>query len=221
MHTLILAENLKQATFIQKGLQYENLSADVLEFHDMEKVLGALLYADGVYIVADGPQSIETLVNRCKEFKEHLPIILLTPRHDQLYEKLFLAKKIVYFYIRPFPFRNMAAEMRYAIFKEREKIVDSHYIIRDLELDLSNHSVKHKNRMVFLRNKEFALLHYFMLNRGKILSRTELLESVWDRNANILTNTVDVHISQLRKKIDQDAEKKYIHTIPCAGYIFD
>lgn len=221
MHTLILAENLKQATFIQKGLQYENLGADVFSLNDVEKIIQALVYADGLYIIVDNLPSVENLLSRCKERKPNLPVILLVSRHDSVYEKFLLEKKIIYFYIRPFPFRNMAAEMRYAIFKQREEIVERHYILRDLELDLGSHIVRYKNRPIPLRNKEFALLYYFMLNRGKILSRTELLESVWDRNANILTNTVDVHISQLRKKIERDDGGKYIHTIPCSGYIFD
>lgn len=221
MHTLIYAENVTQGAFIQKGLQYENLTADVFSFQEKDKFLEALLYADGVYIVVQDSINIESIVRYCLEIKSQLPIILLGQKKESIYERLFLEKKIIYFFIRPFPFRNMAAEMRYAIFKLRERVAQSTYIVRDLELDIDRHTVKYKNHFVFLRNKEFSLLHYFMMNRGKILSRTDILENVWDRNANILTNTVDVHISQLRKKIEFDIDKKYIHTIPCTGYIFD
>ncbi len=81
--------------------------------------------------------------------------------------------------------------------------------------------MKRSNKIFRLRNKEFSLLEFFIINRGKILTRNLILEHVWDRNANFASNTVDVHINRLRQKIDVPFREKLIHTVPCVGYVFD
>lgn len=91
----------------------------------------------------------------------------------------------------------------------------------DIWLDLERREVKRHKTFIPLRNKEFALLEFFILNRGKVLTRTSILEHVWDRNSHFSSNTVDVHINRLRRKIDNPFKEKLIHTIHCIGYTFD
>lgn len=74
---------------------------------------------------------------------------------------------------------------------------------------------------VRLRNKEFNLLAYFLKNPGRVITRTELLEDVWDRNICCSTNTVDVHVSMLRRKFRSYFNRDFIKTVNCIGYIFD
>ncbi len=76
-------------------------------------------------------------------------------------------------------------------------------------------------KCIDLPNKELNLLVYFLDNIGKVLSRTQILEDVWDRNICCSTNTVDVHVSKLRQKIRPYIEKEVIRTIYCAGYVFE
>ena len=90
-----------------------------------------------------------------------------------------------------------------------------------IKLNTSSHKVFVKDSPVFLRNKEFALLEYFMQNMGKVLSRTQILEDVWDRNICCPTNTVDVHVSSLRKKVGKYFGNGFIRTVHCVGYIFE
>lgn len=72
-----------------------------------------------------------------------------------------------------------------------------------------------------LRNKEFNLLIYFLDNVGKILTRTQILEDVWDRNICCATNTIDVHVSTLRRKLRTYLNRDFIRTVNCVGYIFE
>lgn len=88
-------------------------------------------------------------------------------------------------------------------------------------LDLTCRLAYVKGRKLFLRNKEFLLLEYFMKNVGRVLSRTQILEDVWDRNICCSTNTVDVHVSSLRLKIRHKSRFDCIKTIYCVGYIFE
>jgi len=87
-------------------------------------------------------------------------------------------------------------------------------------LDMGRRVVLVDNKFVCLRNKEFSLLEYFMRNAGRVLSRTEILEDVWDRNICCPTNTVDVHVSKLRKKLGAHLSSGFIRTVHCVGYIF-
>ncbi len=78
-----------------------------------------------------------------------------------------------------------------------------------------------KNNAISLKNKEFTLMKYFMKNIGKVITRARLLEEVWDRNIFCITNTVDVHVSKLRQKLNKHLDQDVIKTIHCVGYIFE
>ena len=89
------------------------------------------------------------------------------------------------------------------------------------KLEVGSRKLFIRNRSVFLRNKEFALLLYFMQNAGRVLSRTQILEDVWDRNIFCNTNTVYVHVSSLRQKLRRYKKSNVIRTVHCIGYIFE
>ena len=91
----------------------------------------------------------------------------------------------------------------------------------DIWLNMRRRFVKRHKLVIPLRNKEFALLEFFIINRGKIVTRDDILEHVWDRNGNFASNTVDVHINRLRRKLDRPFPEKLIHTIHCVGYRFE
>ncbi len=90
-----------------------------------------------------------------------------------------------------------------------------------LEIDCDARRFFLGGRLVSLRNKEFTLLMYFVRNMGRVLSRTQILEEVWDRNIMCSTNTVDVHVSSLRQKFRRHVNKDYIKTVHCVGYLFE
>jgi DNA-binding response OmpR family regulator len=90
--------------------------------------------------------------------------------------------------------------------------------IADLEIDRINHSVKRNGTTIRLTTKEYSLLEYLAVNSGRVLSRTMIVEHVWDQSFEGLTNIVDVYIRQLRTKIDEQFSQKLIHTVRRAGY---
>lgn len=91
----------------------------------------------------------------------------------------------------------------------------------DIGIDLMRHRVKRREKYIPLRNKEFSLLEFFIENQGKVLTRDTILEFVWDRNGTFASNTVDVHVNRLRRKLDDGFKEKLIHTVHCIGYIFE
>lgn len=92
---------------------------------------------------------------------------------------------------------------------------------KSFSLDMTSRKLFISGKYIYLRNKEFSLLEYFIKNMGKVLSRTIILEDVWDRNILCPTNTVDVHVSSLRKKIKLCETANFIRTVPCVGYVFE
>jgi two-component system copper resistance phosphate regulon response regulator CusR len=93
-------------------------------------------------------------------------------------------------------------------------------IVGDIELDLERKVVRRENTHIDLTAKEFSLLEYFMRNSGRVLSRIDIAEKVWDIKFDFGTNVVDVYVNFLRKKIDKGFEKKMIHTRVGFGYVF-
>ena len=91
--------------------------------------------------------------------------------------------------------------------------------INDLELDLNEKIARRNDQRIELTAKEFALLEYLLRNRGKVVSRIDIAEKVWDIHFDTGTNTIDVYINFLRKKIDKDFNPKLIHTVVGMGYI--
>ncbi|OGJ41978.1 hypothetical protein A3I58_00185 [Candidatus Peregrinibacteria bacterium RIFCSPLOWO2_02_FULL_39_10] len=90
-----------------------------------------------------------------------------------------------------------------------------------LKIDMLTRRFFVGSNSIFLRNKEFSLITYFVKNMGRVVSRTQILEEVWDRNIFCPTNTVDVHVSSLRRKIKKHLKHDLIKTVHCVGYIFE
>jgi len=222
MKTLIISANQQQANFIKKGLAYESVFSNTLPATVTKEELElALRENDGLYVIYDNQAMLENIISCVEKVKQGMPIMVLSNDYHKHLDDLKLLKKIKDFFVKPFAFRHMASEMKFAIFDIKEKIEVRSYVVRDLELDLVSHQVKVGDDVIYLRNKEFLLLHFLILNKGKVLTRNEILENVWDRNADLLTNTVDVHISNLRKKLERGRSCKYIRTVPCLGYVLE
>lgn len=219
MHALIITDNLRISKYIRRGILCENLTSDTV-LNDSPVNYENMLNYDGVFMYVENIESAMVVCEQIASIRPDMPFVLLSDKYSRELETTIKNPIIDSISVRPFNYRKIVSDMKMAIFTKKEGNEDYSYVLRDLELDVKTHQVKFNNRDVRLRNKEFALLHFFMMNIGIVLSRSTILEGVWDRNASIFTNTVDVHISALRRKIGQYSNEKYIHTIPCTGYIF-
>ena len=101
----------------------------------------------------------------------------------------------------------------------RSRDVETSYKVGDLELDRLSHEVRRAGKPIVLQPREFRLLEYLMKNAGKVVTRTMLLENVWDYHFDPQTNVIDVHMSRLRGKIDKGHANPLLHTIRGAGYM--
>ena len=121
--------------------------------------------------------------------------------------------------VKPFSFAELLARVEVLSRRHGGPSEETTYRVGDLELDRLSHQVKRGSTEITLQPREFRLLEYLMKHAGQVVTRTMLLENVWDYHFDPQTNVIDVHISRLRSKIDKGQERPLLHTIRGAGYM--
>jgi two-component system OmpR family response regulator len=119
---------------------------------------------------------------------------------------------------KPFAFSELLARLEALLRRRSEQKAETHLNVGDLEMDLLARTVKRSGKPIDLQPREFRLLEYLMRHAGQVVTRTMLLESVWDYHFDPQTNVIDVHVSRLRQKIDKGFDKPLLHTVRGAGY---
>jgi two-component system OmpR family response regulator len=121
--------------------------------------------------------------------------------------------------VKPFAFSELHARIEALMRRSRPESPTTVLRVSDLEMNLLTREVMRGGRSVELQPREFRLLEYLMRHAGQVVTRTMLLENVWDYHFDPQTNVIDVHVSRLRRKIDKDFEKPLLHTVRGAGYL--
>jgi two-component system OmpR family response regulator len=120
---------------------------------------------------------------------------------------------------KPFAFSELLARLEALVRRGDAEAVETKLQVADLEMDLLARTVQRGGQAIDLQPREFRLLEYLMRNSGQVVTRTMLLEKVWDYHFDPQTNVIDVHISRLRGKIDKDFDHPLIHTVRGVGYV--
>jgi len=120
--------------------------------------------------------------------------------------------------VKPFAFSELLARIEALLRRGGDAPNPTRLRVADLELDLLTRSVKRGDKAIELLPREFQLLEYLMRNAGHVVTRTMLLENVWDYHFDPQTNVIDVHVSRLRQKIDRNFDRPLLHTMRGAGY---
>lgn len=120
---------------------------------------------------------------------------------------------------KPYAFSELLARVEVLQRRKNPKEAETVYCVGNLELDRLAHTVKRGDRNILLQPREFRLLEYLMRYAGQVVTRTMLLENVWDYHFDPQTNVIDVHISRLRAKIEKDFDVPLLHTVRGAGYM--
>ena len=218
MRILIVEDEKKVASFIKKGLEEEYFSVDVayngkegLELATKEEY--DLLLLDIMIPYIDGI----TLTKELRKRKILTPILLLTVKDSTQAKVEGLDAGADDYLTKPFAFEELTARIR-ALLRRNENQKMSTLSIDDLSMDLLAHKVTRSGTEIILTPKEFSILEYLLRNKNKIVSRTKLIEHVYDYHFDTETNIVDVYINKLRAKVDQNHQKQLIHTVRGVGY---
>ncbi|MBI4811972.1 response regulator transcription factor [Candidatus Falkowbacteria bacterium] len=218
MRILVVEDEKEIASFIKKGFEAEHFSVDVAD--DGENGLWLGKTNDYDIVILDIKLPLQDGVGICRQLRldgKKMPIIMLSVKDDVETKVQALDLGADDYLTKPFSFEELLARVRALL--RREKAVRGDILrIADLVLDVKAHLVTRANKKIDLSRKEFALLEYLMRNPGTVLTRTMILEHVWDMNVDLFSNTVDVHIRYLRQKIDKGRGRKIIHTVHGYGY---
>jgi DNA-binding response OmpR family regulator len=219
MRILVIEDEHKIANAIKKGLEQEHYAVDVE--YDGDSGLGAALNEtyDAMIIDRMLPGSVEgmEICRQVRQAKNHTPILLLTAK-DQIRDRVEgLNAGADDYLIKPFSFEELLARVR-ALMRRPAEAQSNVIKVADLTLDTINYDVKRAGRKIDLSAKEFALLEYMMRNAGRVLSKENIISHVWDFDADILPNTVEVYMGYLRTKVDKPFAKPLLHTNRGFGY---
>lgn len=221
MKILLVEDEAKLAVYIKKGLEEKGNEVDLAYDGLMGKKLALVNNYDVIILDVILPQMNGT--DLCKELRQRkikTPVLMLTAL-GTIEDKLtgFESGADDYL-VKPFELRELIARIK-ALHKRSMDISSGGTIltIADLEMNLDEKSVRRSGKQIELTAKEFSLLEYFLRNKGKVISRADIAEKVWDVNFDTGTNVIDVYVNFLRKKIDKDYPEKLIHTMIGMGYV--
>ena len=222
MKVLVVEDEHKIANALKQGLEQEGFAVDVA--YDSDSGLSSALHEEYDLMILDRmlPGSIEGLgiciAVRAKGI--HTPILLLTAK-DQVHDRVAgLDAGADDYLIKPFAFEELLARLR-ALLRRPQDSISSTLEADDLTLDTINFEVKRSGKIINLSRREFALLEYLMRNQARVLSKDAIIGHVWDFDADVLPNTVEVYIGYLRQKIDKPFKgPELINTIRGFGYKF-
>jgi DNA-binding response OmpR family regulator len=218
MRLLIVEDEKKVASFIKKGLQQEGYAADTV--HDGNEAIVQATSFDYDLVVLDlmlpGQSGLEVL-RKIRAKKPKLPVLVLTAKGTLEDKVAGLDSGADDYLIKPFAFAELYARIRALLrrgIQEHTKLK-----IADLELDTATRQVRRAGVPIDLKLKEYGLLEFLIRNAHRPVTRTMIVEHVWDIHFDSVSNVVDVHINSLRNKIDKGFAKPLIHTVRGVGYL--
>lgn len=218
---LVVEDEPKVASFVKLGLEENGYCVEVA----FDGAIGKRMFDAGTYdlLILDINLPYKNGLELCREIRnsnQKIPVLMLTAlgtTEDKL--SGFDAGADDYL-LKPFEFRELLARIR-SLLKRISMAETGGNILKflDLEMNLNTYEVTRNSTLIVLTQKEFALLEYLLRNKGRVVTRVDIAEKVWDITFDTGTNVIDVYVNFLRKKIDRDFSQKLIHTKTGIGYI--
>lgn len=218
MRVLVVEDEHKIANSIKKGLEQELFAVDI-----------AYTGADGYDLAASEAYDLIILdrllpgmdgIEICKKLRatqNHTPILLLTAKGQVADKVEGLNAGADDYLTKPFAFEELLARAR-ALTRRPQGTLGTELRVGTLSLDTLTYTAQREGKTIPLSHKEFSLLEYLMRHKGTVITKEQIINHVWDYDANVLPNTVEVYIKMIRSKIDKPFKTKLIHTLRGFGY---
>jgi DNA-binding response OmpR family regulator len=220
MRILIVEDEEKLALALKRGLERKGYAVDC-----------AFDGEEGEYQIETGAEDYDLIIldimlpkkdgmEVCREIRAkniNLPVLMLTARDKTEDKVLGLDSGADDYLVKPFSFEELLARIR-ALLRRPKELFPEELKIRDITMNCATRKVFKKGREIPLTTKEFSLLEFLMRNVNQVVNREQIIAHVWDYDFDSFSNVVDVHIKNLRKKLEDKGEEKLIETIRGAGY---
>ena len=219
MHLLVVEDDVKAAAYLCKGLRESGHNVD----HAADGKDGLFMAMENEYDVIvidrmlpelDGLSVVRTL----RAAKKKTPVLVLSALGEVADRVQGLNAGSDDYLVKPFAFSELLARLDALMRRSDGETSETSLGVADLEIDLLSREVRRGGILIELQPREFRLLEYLMRHAGQVVTRTMLLENVWDYHFDPQTNVIDVHISRLRGKIDRNFDQTLLQTIRGAGY---
>ena len=220
MRTLVIEDDIEAALFLQKALKESGHTVDLA--HDGD---------DGLAIARDGGYDV-LIIDRMLPKQDGLSLVKTLRAEGDRTPALFLSALGAVddrvkglkaggddYLTKPYAFTELLARIEALVRRSEPQETQTRYQVGDLVIDRLAHRVTRAGEPIVLQPREYRLLEYMMRNAGQVVTRTMLLENVWDYHFDPQTNVIDVHVSRLRSKIDKGFERPLLHTVRGAGYM--
>jgi DNA-binding response OmpR family regulator len=217
MKILLIEDEPKLNTFIREGLQQNGYAVDAAQNGSEGMELASVGKYDLILldIMLPGQSGFDVLHNM-RQFQIKTPVIIISALNNTENVIRGLDAGAVDYIKKPFDFAEFLARIR-AVTRKGDPKSYSHYKIGDLQIDLLSRKVSFQEKEINLTNREFSLLELLMANCNRVLSKTEIAERVWEVNFDMGSNVIEVHLSQLRRKLKEEI----IHTKVGIGYYIE
>ncbi|HLZ21890.1 MAG TPA: response regulator transcription factor [Ktedonobacterales bacterium] len=219
MHMLIVEDEQKLAALLRRVLMEERHVVDVASDGPAGLTLAATDTYDLVILdlMLPGMDGLE-ICRRLRSSNIHVPILMLTARGAVEDRVSGLEVGADDYLTKPFAMQELLARVKVQLRRGRSPVAETQLQVSDLTLDLLRHEAQRAGRVIQLTAKEFALLEFLMRHPGQVLSRTQIVDHVWEYDMDALSNVVDIYIHYLRDKVDRGFAHPLIKTVRGVGY---
>ena len=220
MRILLVEDDPDTARHVQRGLTESMHVVDHTDNGDDGLGLALTEHYDVVIVdrMLPGRDGI-SLIKALRETNQHLPILILSALGDTDDRVAGLKAGGDDYLAKPFAFSELLARVEALQRRTQQDVITTKLQVGDLTVDLLSREVRRANQLISLQPREYRLLLYLVQHANQVVTRTMLLETVWDYHFDPQTNVIDVHISRLRSKIDRDFDSPLLHTVRGAGYV--
>lgn len=219
MRILLVEDDARMAGFIRRGLREENYTVDVARDGEEGLYLAQLNGYDLVILDLLLPKKsgLEVLKTLRLE-KITSPVLILTAKDKPSDKAAGLDAGADDYLIKPFSFEEFLARIR-ALLRRRGDLIPTVLKALDLEMDTLRHRATRAGRELTLTNREYEMLEYFLRHPNELVTRSALAEHVWEHDFDTFSNVIDVFLARLRRKIDDGARVRLLHTVRGSGYM--
>lgn len=224
MRILIIEDDIQVASYISKGMKEAGHMADMAQTGKDGLFLATTENYDAIIVDRMLPEIDGlTIIKTMRGADNQTPVLILSALGEVDDRVKGLRSGGDDYLVKPFAFEELLARVEILCKRTRQSATEKETKLcaGDLELDLLARKVTRSGKTIDLQGREFSLLEYILKNKGQVVTRTMLLEHVWDYHFDPQTNVIDVHISRLRGKIDKGFDTPIIRTVRGAGYIIE
>jgi two-component system copper resistance phosphate regulon response regulator CusR len=221
MRLLLVEDDSDVARFVRRGLLEEAYAVDLTDSGEDALYQMSINSYDAVILdlMIPPPDGLE-ICRRLRAQGSTMPVLMLTAR-DAVEDKIIgLDSGADDYLAKPFEFRELLARVR-ALLRRGGSVQPTILEFEGLEIDTRAHRVRLDHKVIPLTTKEYMLLEFLARNSGRVVNREEIAEHVWDENFDPFSNLIEVYINRLRRNLEKTSQRKFIHTIRGAGYIFE